>query len=67
MLAALHRHIRTNGGRIESPHSIFVPFSNGTEMGYAGLEAQCRELKYVTTDEDFATEFGITPEELMRS
>lgn len=61
---ALREHILGAGGQLYE-HSIFVPFSNGTEMGHAGLEAQCRELKYVTTDEQFIQTFGIALKDLV--
>lgn len=64
MQAELINHIRRSGGSIDRSRPIFVPFSNGVEMGHAGLDAQCRELRFVTTDEDFVKEFGIYPQDL---
>lgn len=65
MLDNLREHILDEGGRIEQS-SVWVPFSNGAEMGYHGLDAQCAELWYVTTDEQFFQAFGITLEDLKK-
>ena len=65
ILSDLRAHIRDVGGQILR-RSIFVPFSNGKEMGLHGVEAQLAELKYVTTEEQFVEAFGISMGEVVK-
>lgn len=58
-------YITRQGGRVQKS-SFFVPFSNGMETRWQDPEQQSRELRYVTTIEDFHKEFGITPEEIAK-
>lgn len=55
-------YIAEEGGVISL--GLYVPFSNGAEMGAHGPEAMSEELKFVTTDGQFEETFGITLKEL---
>lgn len=43
---------------------LFVPFSNGCELGYHGPEALESELKFVTSPQQFRETWGISIQEL---
>lgn len=55
---ALIPYIEREGGSVER-YGIYVPFSNHSEGGGHGAEAQMRELKYTTSGHDFERIFGI--------
>ncbi len=63
-LEVLVAHIRENGGHIVKG-GIYVPFSNGSELGMQGTEAMARELVYVTSEQQFRDTFGISIAELL--
>ncbi len=65
LLECLLEEIRFEDGEIIEGISFFVPFSNGSEIGLHGAEAQKEALSYVTTEEEFESTFGISKDELI--
>lgn len=61
-LYALLTHIEQEGGVIA--RSLYVPFSNGLELGFHGTAAQVLELGWVASGWQFFQTFGITLDEL---
>lgn len=63
----LHYHLTTWLAEqgVTFMNGLYVPFSNGLEVGLHGEDAMRAELRYVTTHRDFIDVFGITPSELM--
>ncbi len=55
--------IQFRGGIVEDG-GLYVPFSNGCELGIHGDEAQLSELKYVSSRENFLKTFGFYPEDI---
>jgi hypothetical protein len=66
LLGFLLTYIHKEGGYFEEGRNVYVPFSNGAELGLSGLAGQEDQLKYVTTDQQFADTFGISAEEIQR-
>jgi len=64
LLAKLKKYLGENGGVTFNDSGIFVPFSNGAEVGIHGEDAQRSELRNVTTAGQFRDAFGISIEEL---
>lgn len=62
-LNELYAFIKESGGTIESG-SFYVPFSNGCETGVHGTDAMKRELRHVTTGQQFRETFGISLSEI---
>lgn len=60
LLVMIEEYIRKEGGTVTNNSSVWVPFSNGSEMGLHGLDAQRDELAYVTSEADFVAMFGTT-------
>ena len=58
-LTNLRAYIERQGGKVEGGF-FHVPFSTACETGLHGEEALFTELSFVTTDEDFVAEFGIS-------
>ncbi len=61
-LDLLLKYLQSEGARIGT--GLYVPFSNGAEMGIHGIEAMQSELGYVTTRSQFKEVFGISMDEL---
>jgi len=66
MLMELEKHIEDEGGKIETNENLYVPFSNGDEMGHNGDDYMRSELQFVTTREQFCETFGIDVSEIRR-
>ena len=63
LLEKLCKYIESEGGIIKGT-GLYVPFSNGLEVGFHGAEAQAEELAWVTNGWQFFQTFGITVEAL---
>ena len=64
-LRKLIEHICEAGGSVLDS-GLHVPFSNGVEKGRFDRAAQLAELRYVTSERQFAETFGITINEIHR-
>jgi hypothetical protein len=65
LFIALTEYLKNHGARVIH-QGLFVPFSNGYEVGAHGVDAQAGELCYVTSDEEFEKTFGVSIKELQK-
>lgn len=62
LYGTLLAHIEQEGGVIT--RGLYVPFSNGMEVGLHGQKLQCIELGWVASGWQFFQTFGVTLDEL---